>query len=171
MNNDDIDKRRIHLFITLITSIFLLSSCSKDSKSKFSNNNCSCINPTPESALLISQKYDDIPLPIGFKSIPKRSVLDHKNNSLMTSYVGNLTISKTSNFYKQMMEMNGWAVQDFSTNKEGLLICNKSNKKSAISIRENYDKRKRANTSLVLFVQNKSEEDNCEEDKINEKKL
>jgi len=166
MTNDDIDhKRCFRLFLTVIVIISLFSSCSKESK----NNSFSS---SPE---LISQKYDDIPVPIGFISIPNGSTLEENNNSLMTSYAGNSTIHKTTNFYKQTMEMNGWGVQDFSTAKEGLLFCNKPNRKSAISIRENIYK-KNLNTGLVIFVQNKIEqnslvEESNEEDNINSKKL
>ena len=169
MSNDDSDKQSNRLLIIINILLFLLSSCSKNSKNNFSKNNSFYIGTTSEYALLMSQKHDDIPIPIGFKSIPERSTLN--NNSLMTSYAGNSTIQQTANFYKQMMEMNGWKVQNFSTEKEGLLICNKSNKKSAISIRENDNKQKKENTNLVLFVQNKIEENNYEEDRINAKKL
>lgn len=51
------------------------------------------------------------------------------------TYQGDMSIEQSIAFYKETMEIDGWEIQDFSTNEEGLLFCNKINKRCALSIR------------------------------------
>ena len=111
----------------------LLTSCQKSSTQKKSID-------TSNPLFLVQAKMTDIPIPIGFTLDTKKSGLI--SNKTIFHYHGNLGIKKWNNstcrtitFYQNEMEVNGWEIQDFSTEKEGLLFCRKANKSCAISIR------------------------------------
>jgi hypothetical protein len=106
-----------------------LVSCQKTSQKK----SIDASNPL----FLVQAKMIDMPVPIGFTLVANKSGLAEEKNKIVFHYSGNLGVEKTTTFYQNEMEVNGWEIQDFSTKKEGLLFCSKANKSCALSIRPN----------------------------------
>ena len=139
----DTDWSRVFSPVLIVFALASLSSCSKTSINK-------SILLDNDYLLLQHTKQTDIPLPIGF--IPtKNNPATHSQNHALC-YVGKLTIEQCVTFYKQVMELDGWNIQDFSIDREGLLFCNKTGKNCALSIRPTIKSR----TKISIFTHNKA---------------
>jgi len=111
------------LTLVSILLVTLLSSCGKSPR-----------RADNESEQFLQQaKQSDIPIPVGFKPIAHNNRTTDKNKTILY-YHGDLDVEKSIAYYKQVMELNGWSLQDFSCSKEGLLFCRKAHKSCAISI-------------------------------------
>ncbi|MCK4517895.1 hypothetical protein KAT92_03905 [Candidatus Babeliales bacterium] len=147
----------------LFRSLFIIALVSFSSCSKSTNNNQSIL-PDNDDLLLQHTKQTDIPIPIGFIPTRNNSISKTENNTLC--YVGKLNISQCVTFYKQVMELDGWSIQDFSVDREGLLFCNKTGKSCALSIRPTIKSR----TKVSIFTHNQSRHAvNDQDDFINKK--
>lgn len=109
----------------IFVALIFCTSCGKSSFEK----------EREKDALMIAHvKQQDIPIPVGFT--PSSMQKQNDNSSVISlCYEGNLSVDRSTSFYKKSMEFNGWEIQNFSTKKEGLLFCNKENRLCAISIR------------------------------------
>lgn len=141
----------IFRFSGIVLVIFCLCSCSKESDSQ-GRSMRKHLTQT-DAVLLQHTKRIDIPVPVGFKPQTHRM---HHNNSAQEKtcslcYAGNLTVDQSIAFYKQAMELEGWEIQDFSTEQEGLLFCNKVNKQCALSVRPS-PKSSPYKTNLCIFT-------------------
>lgn len=87
--------------------------------------------------LLKQAKHADIPSPIGFTTVSGNS---EKSDKTVFCYQGSLGVAQSTEFYQHAMELTGWEIKNFSTKREGLLICTKPNKECAISIRPTKNK-------------------------------
>jgi hypothetical protein len=120
-------RQTTRLFL-ILAPIVLLSSCGKVNQEQ----------EREENVFISHLKQQDIPVPVGFSPIEDPSkATAAPSNTISLCYKGNLNIDQSVHFYKQSMELNGWEIQDFSTKQEGLLFCNKTSRKCAISIRKN----------------------------------
>ena len=95
-------------------------------------------------------KLQDIPMPVGF--VPSTHQTPTQQHQTSLSYKGNLPVAQSVMFCKKSMELNGWDIQDFSVDQEGLLFCNKSKKKCAISIRKNTGKHTHHKTNILVTI-------------------
>ncbi len=119
-------------FVALGLTLFF-SSCSKHQ---------SIAEHATTTLHLGSAKHFDIPQPVGFTASTKQAGL--AGDYLL--YTGLLSRPKVIDFYLHTMESNGWEIQNFSNQFEGLLICTKPNKACSISIRSE------KNTTVHVFV-------------------
>ena len=155
----DTDWSRVFFPVLVIIALVSLSSCSKTSNNK-------SILLDSDDLLLQHTKQTDIPLPIGF--IPTKNNPTTHNQNHAICYVGKLTIEQCVTFYKQVMELDGWNIQDFSIDREGLLFCNKTGKCCALSIRPTIKSR----TKISIFIHNKTKfTENNQDDFINRKTI
>lgn len=172
--------------IFLICFLFL-SSCSKNKVKILSkrDDRFSIVDPD----LLVQAKYSDLSVPVGYKLVPvkltsitlnvssepfEQDITElgeayNESNSVISDYkldqlhfVGGMDIASVVDFYRKRMELSGWQIVDFSSEKEGTLYCKKLKKSCVVSIRE-LDKRlkkKNRKTEVLLFIRNKIEQDN-----------
>ena len=165
----------------VLAFIFLCSSCGKkqDQDSLFlKGSNSSLISKveedsivgdlygqkdTEESVLLKLAKQSDIPVPVGFEAVihgnPKEHSMDNSQVDLLC-FGGEQTLGEVVDFYRRDMERNGWKIRDFSSNYEGLFVCEKVHKNCVVSIRpETSMKKIWSHTMYIyLFIQNEKEE-------------
>ena len=109
---------------------------------------CSKEQPTPLATAsttlrLANAKHFDIPQPLGFTAATRQSATS--GDYLL--YTGTQSRPKIIEFYLRAMESNGWELQNFSNNFEGLLVCTKPHKTCTISVRTEKD-----NTCVHVFV-------------------
>jgi hypothetical protein len=73
----------------------------------------------------------DTPIPLSYSFISKTS------QEGLTSYVfqGALQANNVQKFYLEEMERLGWAITDFSSNDEVMIVCNKTSKSCVINSR------------------------------------
>lgn len=158
---------------SILTIIFFISSCGKTTQTNSLINKKSSQNlPSLETMLLQQAKNIDIPVPVGFTPSPKLSLSNTNGQPVFSCYQGNLQINQVISFYKKSMELEGWKIQDFSTQQEGLLFCKKVSKNCALSIRPSHftsKNRKSSQTDVYVFIQNKSNHSINQLDKINSK--
>lgn len=147
------------LFGMLVFLVFL-TSCSKTSLEKKREEE-------QKNVLLSHLKQQDVPVPVGFIPYAKKTKDKESKVTTMICYRGNLSVKQSIHFYRQSMELDGWNIEDFSTDEssggmmphvcvpptEGLLFCRKSNKQCAISVRENQNKIDKCKTNLRVLLQ------------------
>lgn len=134
--------------------LLFLTSCQKTSQKRPVN--------ASNSLFLVQAKLVDLPVPIGFTLVENKSGI-RDDNRIIFHYRGDLSVQKTITFYQNEMEVNGWSIQDFSTEKEGLLFCRKVNKSCALSIRPK--------TIRIVLDQQRRIAKKSTDDLINDKKI
>jgi hypothetical protein len=121
------------------------------------------VDKTKEAALLQQAKYSDLPVPIGFAPVASQT----ETNKVLLSYSGNLGVGESVKFCKNSLELEGWEIQDFSTEGEGLLFCRKANKECALSVNQESRNRTKINIVLKKLAHRKSKDT----DLINNKQI
>ncbi len=160
-------KRLFHFFssvqklniIFLILILILFVSCSKEENNKSMDLN---------SSVLKEAKYSDIPIPVGHSFVSSNNKKNDllKDNSDHLFFVGNNSLQENLDFYLNNMEVLGWDINDFSVDKEALLVCNKTSRSCVISIRNNEDKKNKTNVSIFVRKNMNSENYSGQTDKI-----
>ena len=118
---------RIRTIIIMGLFILLLSttSCSK----KIVANN------TPSEEFCSSQQLSiarliDIPVPLGL-TLANKEVSTH---ATMLQFQGIKSLEQSISFYLQEMDRLGWKITNFSTQTNGMLLCEKNNRYCIIAI-------------------------------------
>ena len=115
-------------------ALFLFASCARYEKSP--------------ALRLGAAKHFDIPFPLGFNLTPKHTLSDGTRDCMVSH--GSLSIAKTTEFYRQELDKNGWDVDDYSTHAQGMIVASKPHKVCCVSIRSEWGK-----TAVHVFVKPK----------------
>ncbi len=92
------------LIVFLALALFLVSGCAGLSKKDKSVSGPMMLEPN------LNLRFNDIPVPAGFKSIPKDSY-SFENNGIrvgLLKYRGRADADQVTNFYKEQMMMYNW---------------------------------------------------------------
>lgn len=127
-------------FVSIFSLFFF--SCSKSN----SNVERDAVEVASRFSYRSHFKQQDIPVPVGF-SLAK---CDDREAQSSLCYSGKLGVAESIRFYKRAMECNGWNILDFSGNDEGLFVCNKANKRCAITIRPSRGYTSKTNIRIAL---------------------
>lgn len=119
------------LFVSIALGVcVMLSACGRKSPHNPPRNSAAEVSENAqEDSLIYEAKYHDIPLPVGFRYEALVGSANYRKS------VGSLPLQQVCTFYLQHMERDGWHILDFSTKEEGLIICQKSGRLCAISVR------------------------------------
>lgn len=123
------------------------------------------VDKAKESALLQQARYADLPVPLGFTPVSNQS--NASGNNVLLAYAGTLGVNESLEFCKNALELEGWEIQDFSTEGEGLLFCRKANKQCALSVNQE----RRNITKIHIVLKKKSKKQSPEIDLINNKQI
>ena len=139
-------ENKTKIIMALVSSAIIIFSSCKQSKKHLSTAQI-------DEPFIQQAKNSDIPTPIGF------SLSESNNDELSKTifvYKGRLSIKKSTRFYRHAMELNGWEIKNFSTPREGLLVCTKANKECAVNIGKN-PKTSNKSRTIVRIVIHKEE--------------
>ena len=184
LSDEDLWRPLGRLIFLSILFLNLFSGCSKNGCGDNKNINSSFNkNSLADSVKLKEAKYSDIPIPVGYSFVDLKSKnslsfstnLEDKVDVASDCFccAGDLSLIKVLNYYKASMECCGWDITDLSTDKEGLLFCNKQSRCCVVSVRNANSilKNTKNNTCVLLFVKNKLLEKGNRIKDINSKKL
>ena len=118
---------RVPTMIIMGFFILLLSttSCSKKRSSHKDQTKKSLAHQEPSVARLV-----DIPVPLGL-TLTRQETTSH---AIMLQFQGNNPTEQFISFYLQEMDRLGWKITNFSTQTNGMLLCEKNNRYCIIAI-------------------------------------
>ncbi len=118
--------------VGVLSSLLFLCSCAPKKVINNRSKTAYCSN-TNHIDIEEARQWDMI-VPLGFTCTSKQTHQQKDGSVFVIRYEGNQSIDRAVNFYRREMEAAGWALTDFSHDKEGLFYCHKGKLECFISI-------------------------------------